>query len=387
MGQLQKEQVFDPDRIEAELFQCINKERLAQGRPPLLLNPVLNRTALAHSKKMAEEKKLSHHFPGYKTLSQRLMAGNLYFLNAGENIAFSESVIGKYIHQKFMASAGHRQNILDATFTHCGIKVARADDDYYVTQVFAHLYTPQKNEDVEKYLEKELTQRFRQMYSDHLVFFDQLKPYARIASKLYAADEGRDAFIKSLPDEWGKISVFSMVTPQPELIGKEIGTVLKQRKYSSAAVGVSQTRDSKFPGGAYSVSIFLLDLVSGKWTETEVRQLLLAEINRLRREAGLVRMVLDERFSCVTVPVMGIGNPAPDDWHPEQLEQVAAKLGKPKTRLFNYRSYEPGDLPAKVRKALLEFRGSNHPEKIAIMVYLPLKYGKPGNYFQVAMIF
>jgi hypothetical protein len=178
-----------------------------------------------------------------------------------------------------------------------------------------------------------------------------------------------------------------MVTPKPELVNKEVRNVLARRKYTSAAVGVSRTRDSKFPGGAYSVSVFLLDLVSGKWTEEEVRQLLLEQVNRLRRKAGLEIMEPDERFTSVTVPVMGIGNPAPDEWYPEQLENVALQMGKSKTRLFTFRSYDPGTIPAGVRKALVEDRGATGPEKIVIMVYLPLKYGRPGNYFQVAMIF
>ena len=90
------------ERIERELLELVNKERQDQGRHPLLSHPGLNDVALRHCLKMVKEKKLSHGFPNYKTLDQRLMDAGLLFLKAGENIAFSEAIVGKFIHEGFM---------------------------------------------------------------------------------------------------------------------------------------------------------------------------------------------------------------------------------------------------------------------------------------------
>lgn len=145
-GQTGGEDYFNMEKIERELFDLVNKERVELGRHPLLLHPALNHIAYRHSLKMAEEGKLSHRFPGYKTLPERMMDAGLYFLSTGENVAFSQVILGSHIHRGFMESAGHRENIMTPFFSHCGIRLARSGDDFYVTQVFAQLYEPLKTQ-------------------------------------------------------------------------------------------------------------------------------------------------------------------------------------------------------------------------------------------------
>ncbi len=53
----------------------------------------------------------------------------------GENVGYSSSSISK-VHDQFMASAGHRANILDGRFTHVGIGVAKANGRVFVVQMF-----------------------------------------------------------------------------------------------------------------------------------------------------------------------------------------------------------------------------------------------------------
>ncbi|MCP4216592.1 MAG: CAP domain-containing protein, partial [bacterium] len=152
----QKKDPFGAAQIEEDLLKLVNRERTDRGYRPLKAHPVLEAVGLAHSRKMVEQKKLSHNFPSYKPLHIRLMDKKLNFLVSGENIAFSEAIVGKYIHEEFMSSPGHRQNILDPRFTHCGIKLALVKGDYYVTQEFAHIYEPLSGDEVEGHLEKGL---------------------------------------------------------------------------------------------------------------------------------------------------------------------------------------------------------------------------------------
>jgi len=377
--------IYSAEGIERDLLELINKERKEHGYRPLLLHPSLNNVALHHSLKMAKERKLSHIFPGYRTLQHRLMDTGLYFLESGENIAFSQSIVGKYIHRKFMKSLGHRQNILDPAFTHCGIKLAPLRGDFYVTQVFARLYTPLKEEEMEKRLERAFKILFQEAYNKQLIFFTQLKPYARIASKLNARGKKIDVFLKSLPDEWGEIDVINLISPQLEKIEAEFRKVMMEKKYSGAAVGVSLTRGQEFPGGAYSVSVFLLDLVYGKWTKEEFAQLLLEEINRVRRKNGFQPLKMDKKKFGSAIPLMEISSASRKRRFQAQVERVRRRIGRSRVQVFTFSAHDPRKLPVKVQEALVGNRDA--PEKIAILVYLPITHGFHCNYFEVTLIF
>lgn len=381
----EKNYIYSAEEIERDLLELINKERKAHGYRPLFLHPSLNKVALHHSLKMAKERKLSHVFPGYRMLQHRLMDTGLFFLDCGENIAFSESIVGKYIHRKFMKSHGHRQNILDPAFSHCGIKLAPLRGDFYVTQVFARLYTPLKEEEMEKRLEKAFKILFRETYNKQLILFTQLKPYARIASKLNARGKNVHIFLKSLPDEWGEIDVINLVSPQLEKIEAEFRHVMMEKKYSVAAVGVSLTRGTDFPGGAYSVSVFLLNLVYGKWTKAEFARLLLEEINQARGKNGFQPLKMDKKRFSSAIPVMEIGSASGKRRFQAQVERVRKRIGRSRVQLYTFTADDPGKLPVRVREALVENRDA--PEKIAILVYLPIKHGFPCNYFEVTLIF
>ncbi len=377
--------IYSAEGIERDLLELINKERKEHGYRPLLLHPSLNEVALHHSMKMAKERKLSHVFRGYRTLQHRLMDTGLFFLESGENIAFSQSIVGKYIHRKFMESLGHRQNILDPAFTHCGIKLAPLGGDFYITQVFARLYTPLKEEEMEKRLERAFKILFQEAYNKQLIFFTQLKPYARIASKLNARGKKIDIFLKSLPDEWGKIDILSLVSPQLEKIEAEFYRVIVEKKYNGAAVGVTLTRGREFPGGAYSVSVFLLDLVYGKWTKEEFAQLLLEEINRAREKNGFRPLKMGEKIFGPAIPMMEMRSASRKRRFHAQVERVRRRIGRSRVQLFTFRADDPRKLPVSVQDALVENR--NSLEKIGILVYLPIKHGFPCNYFEVTLIF
>jgi uncharacterized protein YkwD len=132
---------YNPEKIEQEMLALVNKARSEQGNQPLRFHPLLNDAALGHSQKMAAEGQLSHRFPNYKTLQERLMDAGLAFIKSGENVAFSEDSEAKFIHDGFMSSPGHRENILDPDFTHCGIRIICSNKKFYVTEEFAQVYT------------------------------------------------------------------------------------------------------------------------------------------------------------------------------------------------------------------------------------------------------
>ena len=69
-----------PDRIEAELLDLINADRVKLGRPLLRHHSVLQEIARGHSAKMAAEGRMSHDFPGWPSAEQNMQQNGLCFL-------------------------------------------------------------------------------------------------------------------------------------------------------------------------------------------------------------------------------------------------------------------------------------------------------------------
>jgi uncharacterized protein YkwD len=126
--------------LERRAFDIVNEQRVMKGLPPLKWNEDMARVARLHSNNMARYKFFSHTGRDGSTPQSRaksLGVRNWYVI--GENIAFNKG-FRKPVEmacQHWMASPGHRENILDRGWTDAGIGVAIAEDgSYYFTQVF-----------------------------------------------------------------------------------------------------------------------------------------------------------------------------------------------------------------------------------------------------------
>ena len=113
---------------EACFFNSLNSERSARGRPKLVLKGDLTTVARRHSSRMADDGTIYHN----KNLSNEV-GGDWWAL--GENVGMGPTC--KAIHDAFMASPGHKANILDRDYNQAGIGVEIKDETIYVTEVFA----------------------------------------------------------------------------------------------------------------------------------------------------------------------------------------------------------------------------------------------------------
>jgi uncharacterized protein YkwD len=87
---------------------------------------------------MAERGYFSHTTPEGKTFTQRLRESGASYSTAGENIAGNHSAKGAV--DAWLASTGHRQNMLNPAFRRLGVGVFRTPTSpytYYV-QVFTN---------------------------------------------------------------------------------------------------------------------------------------------------------------------------------------------------------------------------------------------------------
>jgi uncharacterized protein YkwD len=118
------------EQVRAAVLCLINQERERHGEGALTPNAKLVRAAQEHSRDMANEDYFSHIAPGGQTPLNRMRASG-YIPNqqdgyvVGENIAWGtmwlatpQSIVGAW-----MASPGHRANILDGAYRETGVGV------------------------------------------------------------------------------------------------------------------------------------------------------------------------------------------------------------------------------------------------------------------------
>ncbi|MDQ6717846.1 MAG: CAP domain-containing protein [Gemmatimonadota bacterium] len=129
--------------VEREIIHLVNIERIKIRLDTLIWNPALDKAAKIQAVEMAAQRKMAHELPGarYPTLRDRISSTGYGYRHLTENIAYgfpgaSGAVSG------WMASPGHRANILDRVSVETGVGVARAKTgELYYCQLFgARLY-------------------------------------------------------------------------------------------------------------------------------------------------------------------------------------------------------------------------------------------------------
>lgn len=119
------------EQVRAATLCLVNRERSAHGEPALRWNVHLVAAAQAHTESMAFGGYFEHVSPNGETPASRMRkAGYIYSsqigYEVGENIAWGSLWLGtpKAVVAAWMASPGHRANILDARFRETGIGVS-----------------------------------------------------------------------------------------------------------------------------------------------------------------------------------------------------------------------------------------------------------------------
>lgn len=121
---------------EQYLFAAANQDRLAHHLPPVSLSNELAVAARMHALQMVKYGAISHQFNGEAELATRAAEAGAHFSLVTENVAESPDAAG--IENLWMASSGHRANLLDATVDSMGISVIRDKGEYYAVEDFAH---------------------------------------------------------------------------------------------------------------------------------------------------------------------------------------------------------------------------------------------------------
>jgi uncharacterized protein YkwD len=125
-------------RLETEIADRVNAVRKEHGLAALRWHPDLAALAREHSRDMGREGFFAHENPAGGSAAERLRAAGLGYRALGENLARSRNAPdpAETTVKGWMASDGHRENILDAAFTETGVGVWRDGETVCVTQLF-----------------------------------------------------------------------------------------------------------------------------------------------------------------------------------------------------------------------------------------------------------
>ena len=119
---------------ETEVIRLVNVERAKYGLAALTADAALTRTARMKSQDMHDRHYFDHNSPTYGTPFQLMKSQGISYRTAGENIAMGYATPAAVV-SAWMNSAGHRANILNASYTRIGVGYVASGN--YWTQHFA----------------------------------------------------------------------------------------------------------------------------------------------------------------------------------------------------------------------------------------------------------
>jgi len=152
-----------------QLFRFANEARKQAGAPPLEWNQWLTQAARKHAELMVQRGELTHQLPGEPAVRERLVATGLHFDASAENVAFGESA--SEIQQGWMASPGHRTNLLNPRYNAVGIVVLRRGASLWAVEDFANTVPQLSSTDIENAVAASL---------DHIRALEHLQPLKRV---------------------------------------------------------------------------------------------------------------------------------------------------------------------------------------------------------------
>jgi uncharacterized protein YkwD len=119
---------------ESQVLSLVNTERAKAGCAPVTADPALAAVARAHSADMRDRHFFSHTNPDGLDPFARARAAGISYARA-ENIAYGQRDAAA-VMAAWMASTGHRQNILNCGLSRLGVGVAEGTGGPWWTQLF-----------------------------------------------------------------------------------------------------------------------------------------------------------------------------------------------------------------------------------------------------------
>jgi len=230
---------------EQQLLEMANAERKQVGLSPLKSDDGLVKAARAHAAAMAAQEQISHQFAGEPSLMQRISANSAsHFDREGENVAVATTADDA--HRALMASAPHRDNLLNPNFNVAGIGVYRRNNRIYVAQDFGDSLPSYSVTQAEELVEASIEQLRAQANMPKLE-----RTSNNGATTSACAMAQADSLSAAVPPPGAYMLRYTSMTP--ETIPSTISKVISQRGLHTYSAGTCYARTQKYPNGAYWV--------------------------------------------------------------------------------------------------------------------------------------
>ncbi|WP_289138382.1 CAP domain-containing protein [uncultured Brevibacillus sp.] len=116
----QAKQQVDASTVGKQVTDLVNQERAKAGLKPVELDASLNKVAQAKAADMSSNNYFDHTSPTYGSPFDMMKQFGVSYMTTGENIAMGQRTAREVMNQ-WMNSEGHRQNIMNPSFTKIGV--------------------------------------------------------------------------------------------------------------------------------------------------------------------------------------------------------------------------------------------------------------------------
>lgn len=240
--------------MEKDLHQALNAERAARSLQAVRVSPELVELARKHSAEMARRDVLSHESETGKSYQQRLTDAGVSFVASGENVGRGNTFLTRLIHQSFMDSPAHRENMLNPAFDSVGIGVVSGSrGTYFVTVDFIRSVTPMSSADIRAMMLGALNDARARARLSPVALIDAVNGMAEDLAQARAS--GRDR--PPAPITRRRTSTLFVTGPDLDQLA---ASIREQRVagFGLAGIGSAFSRSREYPGGAYVVCILLV---------------------------------------------------------------------------------------------------------------------------------
>jgi uncharacterized protein YkwD len=230
-----------------QLFALANQTRASHGLGPLKWDSALAAGAQQHCLRMAQEGPIAHRYGGELDLTERAGRAGAHFSLIEENIAVGASAAG--IHQGWMNSRDHRDNLLNPGIDRVGIAVMARGGAIYAVADYSRAVPVLTQAQVEA--------TFAGMLHSRGLTIDRDSSSARA----YCASTGRykGADGPSFLVRWQSPDV----TQLPQELAKRVAS----GGYREAAVGSCAPQNVEGGFTLYRVAVFLYGQDSAAWAK------------------------------------------------------------------------------------------------------------------------
>jgi len=223
-----------------QIVQLANQARAEAGVGPLKWDAALAAAARRHCLRMAAEGPISHRYEGEAEPGTRAAQAGAHFSLLEENVAIAPTPYA--IHDGWMHSPHHRENLLNPEVDHIGVAVVAGRNGLYAVADYERA--------VPVLMQTQVESRFAAMLQEAGV---EILPDTALAREACATDDGIPKPASGPKPGFVMRWQGANLTQLPQELAEKLAT----KKYHHASVGNCPIQDQDDPFTYYRVAVLL----------------------------------------------------------------------------------------------------------------------------------